>query len=260
MQTDTKYITPVHNKCVDSFINAPTRGIKPNIQLRKFIVEWVKSGKDISSSLIAREYNAKYKPQVTRQRVDRLIQKLGVKTSRKLRNLSVVFCIILGSSLGMIATSKIFKVIHPLVYPVYAVEPSITVLEGVVKNSQVASTSAGQTPPASTPSASLSDKEEVMDYILEVFGKDADRAIWMAKCESGLRKNAYNGSNSNGTADYGVFQINSVHQKRFGQGYMVDWKENVRVAKKIFDEQGFYPWTCGKAIGERTYVDAIKEK
>ena len=136
---------------------------------------------------------------------------------------------ILGYSLGRFEIS-------PRVYKVYAVEPSITVPEGVVKNSEVASTSAGQTPPASTPSASLSDKEEVMDYILEVFGKDADRAIWMAKCESGLRKDAYNGSNKNGTADYGVFQINSVHQKRFGQGYMVDWKENIRVAKKIYDE------------------------
>lgn len=162
-----------------------------------------------------------------------------------------IYC---GIALGTYAIRPTYDFVRPLVYPVYAVEPSISnaVLEGVAKPSESSSHSAMQY--QTTPSASLSDKEEVMKYILEIFGKDADRAIWVAKCESGLRKDAYNGSNSNSTADYGVFQINSVHQKRFGQGYMVDWKENVRVAKKIFDEQGFSPWVCARSIGEKNYL------
>lgn len=169
------------------------------------------------------------------------------------------FGVLLGLTLGTYAIAPTFNYVKPLVYPVYAVEPdNQTALEGVGESSSSAVMPVTiATPSASlaTPSAQLTDKEEVMAYILEVFGKDADRAIWVAKCESGLRKNAYNGSNSNGTADYGVFQINSVHQKRFGQGYMIDWKENVRVAKKIFDEQGsFRAWVCATSIGEKNYL------
>lgn len=123
---------------------------------------------------------------------------------------------------------------------------------------KIATESATSTPAPITPEPepSLSDKQEVMSYILEVFGDDADRAIWIAKCESGLRKDAINPNNPNGTTDYGVFQINSVHLKKRGDKFTNDWRENVRVAKKIFDEQGFRPWVCATAIGEKNYLSS----
>lgn len=98
------------------------------------------------------------------------------------------------------------------------------------------------------------EREEIMAYILEVFGSEAHRAIWVANCESGLRKDAINKANNNGTTDYGVFQINSVHIKRYGKDFTTDWQENVRVAKKIYDAQGFTPWVCAKSIGEKNYL------
>jgi len=98
------------------------------------------------------------------------------------------------------------------------------------------------------------NKSEVEAFITEVFGKDAEKAIEVARCESGLRKEVVSKPNRNGTRDYHTFQINDVHTKRFGDGFKNDWKENVRVAKKIFDEQGFRPWVCAKAIGEKSYL------
>ena len=99
------------------------------------------------------------------------------------------------------------------------------------------------------------DKQEVVDYITEVFGEDAEKAIAVANCESGLRVNALNDKNRNGTIDHGVFQINSVHTKSRGSEFKTDWKANVRTAKAIYDEQTFRPWVCAKAIGEKNYLN-----
>lgn len=100
-----------------------------------------------------------------------------------------------------------------------------------------------------------SEKQLILEYIVEVFGDDADRAIWVAKCESGLKASAINDQNRNGTVDYGVFQVNSVHIKTYGTGFTKSWKENVDVAKKIFDQQGFKPWVCAKSVGEKNYIN-----
>lgn len=261
MQTDSKY--NIRTQYV-SFLNPKSTKTEPNVTLRTFILDWVKDGKELSGSLIAREYTKKTGSSVTRQRVEALIKQLGAKTLRKIRN-GVLILMLMGSLAAAQlslrpATELALQIpqVRQWVYPqkAYAVEPSISISvpEGVVEIAQVASTSAGQTLP--TPTPSVSNKEEVMAYIVEVFGDDADRAIWMAKCESGLRKDAYNGSNRNGTADYGVFQINSVHIKTYGDEFTTDWKTNVEVAHKIFKAHGnsFRPWVCAKSIGEKNYL------
>lgn len=132
--------------------------------------------------------------------------------------------------------------------------PSTNQLAGQTAQA-VATSSAGEVVEVrKAEAASPTEKQEVLQYIVEVFGDDADKAIWMARCESGLRKDAINTKNRNGSVDYGVFQINSVHIKRHGDEFTKDWRENVRVAKKIYDEQGFRPWVCAKAIGEKNYL------
>ena len=79
------------------------------------------------------------------------------------------------------------------------------------------------------------------DIIREVFGEDSDRAIQIAKCESGLRSDAWN-ENTNGSVDVGLFQINSVHGVR--AKWLLNPDINIQVAKQLFDEQGFNPWVC----------------
>lgn len=259
MQTESKY--NIHSQYT-SFVSPSTTYIAPNAVLRTFILDWVKDGKDLSPTIIAKAYEAKTGHRVTYQRVQTLIRKLGAKTIAKIRKTLLVLLIAGSLAAAQLSLEPVIQLalrvpkINNWVYSnkVYAAEPSISIPEGVVEQvaDQNASPSAKQS--LSVPAPSLSEKQEVMNYIIEVFGDDADRAIGVAKCESGLRKKAFNGANKNGTADYGVFQVNSVHEKRFGQGFMIDWKENVRVAKKIFDEQGFRPWVCAKSIGEKNYL------
>ena len=87
--------------------------------------------------------------------------------------------------------------------------------------------------------ASPSLREPITDIekeIYMVFGEDWIEAVTIFECESGLRANAVNDKNSNGTADVGIPQINTVH------GIRAKWLKNpsiaIRVAKQLFDEQG----------------------
>ena len=90
-------------------------------------------------------------------------------------------------------------------------------------------------------------KESIEDKIRAVFGDNADRAIEIARCESGLNPNAINNSNSNGSTDVGLFQINSVHGVR--SKWLLNPDINIRVAKQIFDEQGnFSAWVCDRKV------------
>jgi hypothetical protein len=94
-------------------------------------------------------------------------------------------------------------------------------------------------------------KTNIIAYIAKVFEPygthNQVRAINCFYSESGLRTEAYN-FNTNGTGDYNVPQINSVHTKRYGTKFMTDWKESILVAEKIFVAAGksFSPW-YGKA-------------
>lgn len=88
----------------------------------------------------------------------------------------------------------------------------------------------------------LSQEEEIKNYIDEVFGEDAEIAHKVAYCESGNNPLAYFDGNSNGTIDTGYFQINSVHG--YSVNYLMDWKNNVDVAKEVFDDGGWNQWVC----------------
>lgn len=90
------------------------------------------------------------------------------------------------------------------------------------------------------------DKQyEVVEIIKKHFGKDAEKAIDCFRSESGLRAEAINTANRNGTVDRGVAQINSVHCGKI-QGdcatALLDAETNIKVAKQIFDRSGFNPW------------------
>lgn len=86
-------------------------------------------------------------------------------------------------------------------------------------------------------------KFDVVGQIKKIWGKDANIGIAIASCESGLRTNAYN-INSNGTLDFSVFQINTVH------GAILDPIENITYAYKLFTDQGTNPWNSSKHCWE----------
>ena len=93
----------------------------------------------------------------------------------------------------------------------------------------------------------VTEKEQIVNYIYDRFGKDAPDALKVFKCESGLRPDAMNTnwSKTPGVAssyDYGVAQINTVHN--VDKSFLLDWHTNIDVAYKIFSEQSWTPWTC----------------
>lgn len=90
----------------------------------------------------------------------------------------------------------------------------------------------------------LSEKEQIIQYITEVFGKDAPDAFNILYCENrGLRPDAVN-HNRNGSIDEGIFQINSIHK----QNDMTNWKKNVDFAYKLFKRGGWSQWSCSHRI------------
>jgi hypothetical protein len=54
--------------------------------------------------------------------------------------------------------------------------------------------------------------------------------------------------NSDGTLDWGYFQINTVHLERPGVNLRVllDCKANIDFAYQLYTEKGFEPWTTYK--------------
>lgn len=96
------------------------------------------------------------------------------------------------------------------------------------------------------------DKNDVQGLIRKYFGKDADMALKIAKCESGMNPNS---KNKTSTAS-GVFQIikGTWIGNRQAMGLDTDLnlrfdaEENVKTAYKIFQDQSWRPWECRKFV------------
>lgn len=101
-----------------------------------------------------------------------------------------------------------------------------------------------------TPTPTPTDAEVVGQIVVEFAEHDRHvikQAIDIFYCESGLRWNAENYKNSNGSNDGGVAQINSVHG--FTMDERLDYIKNLQIAHKMYDRQGWNPWTCAEKLG-----------
>lgn len=90
------------------------------------------------------------------------------------------------------------------------------------------------------------DKEYVKQRVCAVFAEHCAEALIIAFHESGYRTNAVSA-----TGDYGVMQLNCRWQKRRVGGdctRFLDLETNLRVAKQIFNEQGWNPWSTKKYL------------
>lgn len=90
-------------------------------------------------------------------------------------------------------------------------------------------------------------KTDIEKYICEKFGlMDCKTALAVAKAESNLNCNAFN-VNSNGSVDFSIFQLNSVHLKKGGEWTlenMANCYKNVDLAYELWTQQGWEPWSA----------------
>lgn len=81
-------------------------------------------------------------------------------------------------------------------------------------------------------------------YICDKFGSDCKMALAIAKTENGTWQCDRYNINPNGTLDWGLFQINTVHLKNIDLKSLLDCKANVEYAYKLFKDQGWTPWVA----------------
>lgn len=104
-----------------------------------------------------------------------------------------------------------------------------------------------------TKTDSVSEHDQIKNYISQVFGGQSDKAFTLLSCENkSLNPNAVNDNTTWGGVgqDIGVFQINNTWQKTQDK-FLLNWKINIEIAKQLFDENGghFSLWTCGRNLG-----------
>jgi len=78
-------------------------------------------------------------------------------------------------------------------------------------------------------------------------------AIAIAKCESNLNPHAVNRNNPNGTVDGGLWQINSVHDKRLKELGLdkFDPEDATTFARMLYEERGWRDWVCLRHVAMR---------
>lgn len=111
-------------------------------------------------------------------------------------------------------------------------------------------------------SGSETSTEEVLKFVKAAFPADqVGNAMAVARCESG-HANRVGKANSNGTRDYGVFQINDggtlqAALRKIGVEFSdlnqarskaLDAAINVRMARAIWDARGWQPWVCASKL------------
>lgn len=110
-------------------------------------------------------------------------------------------------------------------------------------------------------------KQEIIEYIVEVFGEDSIQALQIADCESRYNPKQpgdehlmfYDEANGEMIGDsIGIFQVRTGGKEKNGhiwnrarangmtsdefRVYLKDWKNNVDYAKTIFDRSGWKAW------------------
>lgn len=83
-------------------------------------------------------------------------------------------------------------------------------------------------------------QEASIKVIKKIWRRDWQIGVAIAKCEGGLRPNAFNGHNTNGTWDAGLFQINTIHG--IDKETLFNPYANAGYAYALYKEQGVQPW------------------
>lgn len=84
-------------------------------------------------------------------------------------------------------------------------------------------------------------------------GSNLTIAVAVALAESGGNPNAIN-NNTNGSTDYGLWQINTVHGSLLNQGNKFDPTDNAKMAYVVWKGSGWSAWTTYNTGAYRAFM------
>lgn len=96
-------------------------------------------------------------------------------------------------------------------------------------------------------------------YACRKFGADCRIALAIQRAENAPGRCEVYHYNSDGTLDWGYFQINTVHLKRPGLNLrdLLDCKANIDFAYRLYQEKhGFTPWSTYNSGEYRKYLES----
>jgi hypothetical protein len=93
-------------------------------------------------------------------------------------------------------------------------------------------------------------------YACNKFGKACRVALAVQRAENPKGTCEIYHYNTDGTLDWGYFQINTVHLKRPGLNLrdLLDCKANIDFAYQLYTERGFEPWTTYTSGAYRKFL------
>jgi hypothetical protein len=93
-------------------------------------------------------------------------------------------------------------------------------------------------------------------YACNKFGAACRIALAVQRAENPRGECEIYHYNSDGTLDWGYFQINTVHLKRPGLNLrdLLDCKANIDFAYQLYTERGFEPWSTYKNSAYQQYL------
>jgi hypothetical protein len=169
------------------------------------------------------------------------------------QNLALSITTIIMFLLTLIAyfIKQISKLVWKLRTPLYKLAIIILVSNSILSNLQLVVYAPKLT--YATYEKPANQREEIINYIIQTFGKYSDDAIAIANCESHLNPRAFNNNESWGgvSQDLGVFQINKKYQGVTNSEFLYDYKINTNIAWNIFQNRGYNwgAWTCSRTLG-----------
>lgn len=95
-------------------------------------------------------------------------------------------------------------------------------------------------------SSQIAGRCEEFRELVEKYPWNSKIMLAIARAESNCNPRSDNsGLNTNGTYDYGLFQINSVHSH--SQSILANPAKNTEIAFKIWQSQGYRAWSAYKS-------------
>lgn len=162
---------------------------------------------------------------------------MNIKNKIRIERLKItcfrLFLVSLGIVIGVswyIAISE-YKSVRWVSQDVYVITP-VSADYGHTQTEYLVTVEEEETPPS------------IEEKIKKMFPEEFEIMLAIAKAESKLNPHVVNRSNSDGSIDTGIFQINSIHG--YDEEFLKNEDNNLIIARKIYDKQGLNAWSAYK--------------